>query len=97
MNTLVNSKLYYSEIKALNNGIYAWLTPDDLSILKVQKLLLNAPFKCNNVTKLHLTVIHSQDLVDNLYVASDKVYNAFITNLTTWNDHNGDLIVVALL
>jgi len=95
----VAAKVMYPDIQEMNAGLYCWLDPDDESLLVLQRLLRHAPFKTENLTKLHTTVLYCKGpiLPHDVTVPEDRKIPAEITFLDVWTDHEGDTIVVAKL
>lgn len=94
----VEAKLYYEQILEDRAGLYAWLTPDEESLLALQRLMRHCPFKTENLTKLHCTVLYCKgQLPLNVTTPEDRQLPAMVVFLDLWVDHQGDTIVVARL
>jgi hypothetical protein len=95
---MIKAKILYDEVARLEQGLYAWLTPGERSILNILGLVKDAPFKTCSSTDLHCTLIYCKGpLPKALRVPDDKVCAAFLTQLLTWEDHKGRRILVAEL
>lgn len=95
MGTQVLSKILYEEIKALGDGCYVWVDPDEASVLKIQRLLKGAPFKVVNTTELHVTVMFAPECPEKIKVPPDRECKAELVGLDVWIDHKQRQIVVA--
>jgi hypothetical protein len=98
--TKVQASILYNEIRDQNphDGLYVWVDPDEASTLKVQRLMRGAPFKLENTTEYHTTVLfHKGDLPFGIIVPNDRQCRARIAEFAVWDDNNGEKIVVALL
>lgn len=90
--------LSYDAIAKLEDGLYVWLTPDDLSTLSVLELLKSAPFKTKDSTELHCTVLYCNNAIPlHIEVPDDKPRYARAVKIDTWVDHKGRTIAVLLL
>jgi hypothetical protein len=99
MNKIV-AQIMYQEIRDENpdDGLYVWVDPDELSVLKLQKLMRGAPFRTVNSTAYHTTVLfHKGELPFGLRIPNDGQCRARVTGLKTWTEADGEKIVVALL
>jgi hypothetical protein len=97
---MLTASILYNEIRDANplGGLYIWVDPDEQSILKIQKLMAGAPFKTENSTEYHTTVLyHKGELPFNIMIPHDHPCQARVDSLAVWDDHKGDKIVVALL
>lgn len=97
----IQAKVLYDEIKKNEDGIYIWLTPDELSTLNIMRLLQKAPFKTVNSTDLHCTVLYCTNdentLPNALDTPVDARYEANIVRVDTWQDHKGRTVLVLAL
>lgn len=96
----VHAAILYNEIRDGNphDGLYVWVDPDTASLLKIQRLLKGAPFKVENTTEYHTTVLyHKGDLPFGLMIPNDRQCRARIKEFVLWDDAKGEKIVVALL
>jgi hypothetical protein len=96
----VTARILYDEIRAMNpgGGLYVWCTPDANSILQIQSLISGAPFKTENSTELHATVLyHLGELPDGAVMPNDCPCMARITEIIVWPDNDGTGTAVALL
>lgn len=93
----LTAKLLYKEIRGIDpeGGFYAWVDPDEQSILLIQNLLRGAPFKLRNTTELHATVIyHEGPLPENVVPPQDRKFEAVLTKSIIWDDEKGRKILV---
>lgn len=96
----VQSSILYNEIRDQNphEGLYVWVDPDEASVLKMQRLMSVAPFKTENTTEYHTTVLyHKGALPFGIMIPNDRQLRARVAELAVWDDHKGEKIVVALL
>lgn len=94
------ARILYDEIRNRNSrdGIYVWVDPDESSLLRIQTLMEGAPFKIENTTEYHTTVLfHEDELPFGIKVPIDRPCNARITEFVLWDDDKGQKIIVALL
>lgn len=95
----VAAKVLYPEIQEYQAGLYVWADPDEESLLILQRLMRHAPFKTENLTKLHTTVLYCKGpvLPHDISVPEDRQIPAELTFLDIWTDHEGDCIIVGRL
>lgn len=95
----VAAKMMYSDIREYQAGIYAWLDPDEESLMILQRLMRHCPFKTENLTKLHTTVLYCKGPIipDSIQVPEDRAIPAELSFLDIWEDHEGEYIVVGRL
>jgi hypothetical protein len=96
----VTARILYQEIGEMSpeGGLYVWVDPDEESTLRIQSLIMGAPFKTENSTEYHATVLyHEGTLPKGAMMPHDYPCRAKITELIVWPDKNGTGTVVALL
>ena len=96
----ITAQVLYDEIREEDSrgGLYVWVDPDEASVLQIQKLMHNAPFKTRNTTEYHSTVLfHEGELPHGVKPPIDRRTTATITQLVLWDDEKGRKIVVAML
>lgn len=94
----VAAKVLYEDIREYQAGIYCWLDPDEESLLILQRLMRHCPFKTENLTKLHTTVLYCKGPIPlNIQVPEDRPIPAELSFLEIWKDHEDDYIVVGRL
>lgn len=96
----VTARILYNEIgeMAPMEGLYVWVDPDEESTLKIQSLIMGAPFKTENSTEYHATVLyHLGALPQGAVMPQDFPCRATITELVVWPNNKGTGTVVALL
>jgi hypothetical protein len=96
----VTARILYEEIREINpeDGLYVWVDPDEHSTLRIQSLIKGAPFKTENSTEYHATVLyHLGPLPQGAVMPHDYPCRARITELIVWPDKEGTGTVVALL
>jgi 2'-5' RNA ligase len=96
----VAARILYEQIRAMNpeGGLYVWTVPDEHSILQIQSLIKDAPFKTESSTEYHATVLyHIGDLPEDAVMPDDYACSATINEIVSWPDKNGTVTVVALL
>jgi 2'-5' RNA ligase len=96
----VVAEMLYNEIREMDSrgGLYVWVDPDESSVLVIQRLLSGAPFKTEQTTEYHVTVMHHQgELPFAVKPPTDRPIAAQIVALDNWEDHKGRSIVVAIL
>lgn len=94
------SRLLYDDIREINQdgGLYVWVDPDEHSTLLIQSLIQGAPFKTENTTEYHATVLyHLGELPQGAIMPHDYPCRARITEFIVWPDKEGTGTVVALL
>lgn len=99
MSTIL-SRVLYEDIREMNpgGGLYVWVDPDESSTLAIQSLIKGAPFKTENSTEYHATVLYHQgELPQGAVMPQDYPCRARITELIVWPDKEGTGTVVALL
>jgi 2'-5' RNA ligase len=96
----ITARILYNEIgeMAPQGGLYVWVDPDESSTLLIQSLIKGAPFKAENTTEYHATVLyHLGELPKGAVMPNDSPSRATITELIMWPDKHGTGTVVALL
>jgi hypothetical protein len=96
----VTARILYDDIRAMNpdGGLYVWTAPDEYSTLLIQSLIKGAPFKTENSTEYHATVLyHLGPLPQVAVMPHDYPCRARITELIVWPNKEGTGTVVALL
>jgi hypothetical protein len=96
----VTARILYDDIRAMNpeGGLYVWVDPDEHSTLLIQSLIKGAPFKTENSTEYHATVLyHMGQLPHGAVMPHEYPCRARITELIVWPDKEGTGTVVALL
>jgi hypothetical protein len=95
----VTARILYEDIRAMNpGGLYVWVDPDEESTLALQSLIKDAPFKTENSTEFHATVLyHVGEMPQGAVMPHDYPCRARITELTVWPNDKGTGTVVALL
>lgn len=96
----ITARILYEEIRAMNpeGGLYVWVDPDESSTLTIQSLIKDAPFKTENSTEYHATVLfHIGSLPEDAVMPDDYPCSATISEIVSWPDKHGTVTVVALL
>jgi hypothetical protein len=95
----VTARILYDEIRAMTpEGLYVWVDPDESATLVIQALIDGAPFKTENSTEFHATVLyHLGAMPEGAAMPADYPCQARITELIVWPDKYGTGTVVALL
>ena len=84
----IEARVLYDVIKAEGSGLYVWCTPDELSVLKISRLLKHAPFKTTNSTDWYTTILHCRsDLPDIEVEVPDFKYSGVVQAIDHWVDH----------
>jgi hypothetical protein len=97
---LIEARILYENIRGMNpeGGLYIWATPDESTILMLQSLVTGAPFKAENTTEFHTTVLyHVGALPEGAVMPDDRPLQANITEIIVWPDRHETNTVVALL
>ena len=92
----VTARILYPEIRAIDpeGGLYVWVDPDEYSTLMIQSLIKDAPFKTENSTEYHATVLyHKGPLHADIQMPMDFPARGRITEFVVW----GEGTVVALV
>ena len=100
MKTPIQARILYDSIRQLDEqgGLYVWCTPDQRSVLKIQKLMQGAPFKTRNSTQLHCTIMYHHDVLpEAIDVPEDREMSGLLRQLVIWEEPNGELILVGLI
>lgn len=93
------AKVLFDSISSMGDdtGLYVWATPDEPSILKVQHLMKGAPFKTENTTAYHVTVVyHNQEMPETPEIPQDRAMAAQATALDLWETDKGNVLVLSL-
>lgn len=96
----VTARILYEKIREMNTdgGLYVWVDPNESSTLSIQSLIKDAPFKTENSTEYHATVLyHIGSLPEDAVMPEDYPCSATINEMVSWQDKNGTVTVVALL
>jgi hypothetical protein len=95
-----NAAILYPEIMAMNpeGGMYVWIDPDEQSIIRIQALLSSAPFKVENTTGYHTTVLyHTGELPTGAIMPTDRPCSAVIESVILWpSDEGAGTVVLSL-
>lgn len=91
----LEASILYEELLKDDAGMYVWIDPDESSLIRLARMVKDAPFKTKDVTEFHCTVLHAAGaLPSNLEVPKDTTYVAAMLGFTTWTDHKQRTIVV---
>lgn len=96
----VEATILYDEIReqAPDQGLYVWVDPAMYSVLQIQRLIKGAPFKTQDMTEVHCTVLfHKGHLAPDLEMPADRPMMGEIRELAIWTDHKQRQLLVALL
>lgn len=94
----LEARILYNEIRDANSGsgLYVWITPDEHSILKLGKLVSDAPFKALHRTAMHVTVLyHKGGLPFGVKPPMDRLCSGYLTKLKVWTDDKQKQVLVA--
>lgn len=96
----IAARILYNEIRDEDSrsGLYVWVDPDEISILKLRKLVRDAPFKPLHSTDFHVTVLyHKQALPFGVKPPMDRLCSGSVTKLKVWTDHKQKQVLVACI
>ncbi len=99
MSTPIYARILYDEIRMMDSksGLYVWCDPDEEGVLTVQQLLTSAPFKAENSTEYHVTVLyHNGALPHQIRIPVDRPISARATHFEKWDTPKGNVLVLRL-
>ena len=88
----VTARILYDKIREMNpeGGLYVWVDPNESSTLAIQSLIKDAPFKTENSTEYHATVLyHIGKLPEDAVMPADYPCSATINEIVSWPGKNG--------
>jgi len=94
----VHAQILYDEIRSNDSrgGLYVWIDPDEQSILKLSRLVSDAPFKPIHSTAMHVTVLyHQEHLPFGVKPPTDRRCTGTLTKLSVWVDAKSKNVLVA--
>jgi hypothetical protein len=100
MSKPVYARILYDNIKQQDpdGGLYVWVVPSEHTILKIQALMKDAPFKVRCTTQYHCTVMyHHADLPESIEVPPDRPMTGLLSELVVWTEPDGENILVGLI
>lgn len=95
----ITARLLYDLSRDINpeGGYYVWVDPNEVSILTLQLLIKDAPFKIKDSTEFHATVLyHKGELPKGLQMPQDRPCRGRVTHLNVWDTPKGSTIVAAM-
>jgi hypothetical protein len=96
----LTAQILYNEIRDSNprSGMYVWIDPDEHSILKLGKLVSDAPFKPLQRTAMHVTVLyHKEALPFGVKPPMDRLCSGSLVRLKVWTDDKQKQVLVAAI
>jgi len=95
--TTILARILYDEIRSLDqhSGLYLWCDPDEHGVLEVQHLLMGAPFKVENSTEYHVTLLyHKGELPHKIKIPLDRPMKGRPLKFDLWETPKGNVLVL---
>lgn len=96
----IEAAVMYKALRAQDaqGGLYVWVDPDDRTLLTLQRLMKNAPFKTKDCTEWHCTVLFFDgELPEDVDVPPDQMFPGQLVDLEVWTDHKDRQILVGIV
>lgn len=99
MSQAIYARILYDEIRMMDpkSGLYVWCDPDEAGVLEVQRILHGAPFKVENSTEYHVTVLyHEGKMPERIQIPVDRPTSARLAGFEVWPTEKGNVMVLRL-